>query len=130
MAILTQIAPSPMVTEVPGCHAEAMTGSRKPRNQPWSRSCLGAIPITTSGTFARRAFPTNGIYSRRRNCSSVLEAQEYLGVVVQNFVDVCARQAGLSDVVKRLSVGLKGEQNRVVAPCHEVVGAERLPGAE
>src|SRR5262245_2001105 len=60
----------------------------------------------------------------------MLETQEYLGIVVEDLVDIFGRQAALADIVERLPVRLEGKQDRVVAPGHEVVGAERLPGAQ
>ena len=57
----------------------------------------------------------------------MIKAQEYLGIMVEDLVDVLGWQAGLADVVERLPVRLEGEQDRIVAPRHEVVGAERLP---
>src|SRR5215471_8471018 len=61
---------------------------------------------------------------------SVLESQDDLGVVVEDLVDVLGGQAALADVVERLPVRLEGEQDRVVAPRHEMIGPEGLPGAE
>src|SRR5207249_5637992 len=65
-----------------------------------------------------------------RPSDSVRRAQDGLGVVVEDLVDVAGRQACLAEVVEVLPVRLEGEQHRIVAPGHEVVGAERLPGAE
>ncbi len=61
---------------------------------------------------------------------SVLKAQEYLGVVVEDLVDVLGRQTCLTDVVKRLPVSLEGEQDRVVTSRYEVISAEGLPGTQ
>src|SRR5712664_648679 len=53
-----------------------------------------------------------------------LQAEDDLSVVVQDLVGVLRGQAGFSDVVERLRVRLERHQDRVVAPRHEVVGAE------
>ena len=50
--------------------------------------------------------------------------------MVEDLIDVRDRQAGLADVVERLPVRLEGKQDRIVAPRHQVVGAECLPGAQ
>ena len=60
----------------------------------------------------------------------MLQAQDDLSVVVEDLVDVRGRQARLLEVEEILSVRFEREQDGIVAPRHEMVGAERLPGAE
>src|SRR4029453_15857582 len=60
----------------------------------------------------------------------MLQSQDDLGVVVKNFVDVRGRQHRLAQIEEVLPIRLERQQDRIVAPGHEVVGAERLPGAK
>src|SRR4030095_14028477 len=57
---------------------------------------------------------------------SMIEAQKYLGVVVEDLVDVLGWQAGLADVVECLPIRLEGEPDRVVAPPPHVGSTQPL----
>src|SRR6266545_1576783 len=62
--------------------------------------------------------------------SLMLQAQDDLSVVVQDLVHVRGRQARLVEIEEILPIRLEREEDRIVAPRHEMVGAERLPRAE
>ena len=62
--------------------------------------------------------------------SLVLQAQDDLSVVVKDLVHVRGRQARLAEIEEILPVRLEREKDGIVAPRHEMVGAERLPRAE
>jgi hypothetical protein len=100
---------------------EAVRSSRRPS------PCVPSPPFCQGGARGRIpvAWPKMSVLR-----SLVLKAQEYLGVVIEDLVDVLGRQACFSDVMEGLPVRLEGEQDRVVAPRHQVIGAEGLPCAE
>ena len=60
---------------------------------------------------------------------SVIEAEQFLRVVVQDLVSDFLRQAEPLDIGKGLPVDLPILQHRIVAAGHDVTGAERFEGA-
>src|SRR5204863_7568604 len=63
-------------------------------------------------------------------CLLVRETQDALRVVVEDLVHVLVRETALTDVMERLAIRLERHEHGIVAPRDDLIGPERLPGAE
>src|SRR5215472_6608890 len=97
-----------------------------------SRSCTTVSLRTRLASYqARLSHMPSAMRSAvsRTGPSSVRESQHDLRVVVQDLVDVLGRQDRLAQIEEVLAIALEREQDGIVAAGHQVISAERLPGA-